>query len=190
MFWRDLHGVTGFWISGLALFLLFSGLPWAKFWGDYFRNVTALTGTAVARQDWTNGQRSTAGIASRWPRRVSTGPFAARRGAGDVVAGRPRVTYRGRPDCRDGPSARLTAARGHRTPGEWSRLDREVNDAESSQACRPGGGWQAARSKIAKISRTVTGSTGSSEPASPPRRATFRLAQPAPGALDGHGLVF
>ncbi len=60
MFWRDLHSVTGFWISGLALFLLLSGLPWAKFWGDYFRNVRRLTGTAVARQDWTNGQASTA----------------------------------------------------------------------------------------------------------------------------------
>jgi uncharacterized iron-regulated membrane protein len=58
MFWRDLHGVTGFWISGLALFLLFSGLPWAKFWGDYFKNIRRITGTAVARQDWSNGQES------------------------------------------------------------------------------------------------------------------------------------
>jgi uncharacterized iron-regulated membrane protein len=55
IFWRDLHGVTGFWISGLALFLLLSGLPWAKFWGDCFRNVRRITGTSVARQDWTNG---------------------------------------------------------------------------------------------------------------------------------------
>ena len=58
VFWRDIHGVTGFWISGLALFLLFSGLPWAKFWGDYLKNVRRLTGTAVARQDWSNGQTS------------------------------------------------------------------------------------------------------------------------------------
>jgi uncharacterized iron-regulated membrane protein len=55
MFWRDIHSVTGFWISGLALFLLFTGLPWAKFWGDYFKNMRRLTATAVARQDWTNG---------------------------------------------------------------------------------------------------------------------------------------
>ena len=67
MFWRDLHGVTGFWISGLALFLLFSGLPWAKFWGDYLKNVRRLTGTAVARQDWTNGQPSTAEPKSAGP---------------------------------------------------------------------------------------------------------------------------
>ncbi|MDR3635874.1 MAG: PepSY domain-containing protein [Isosphaeraceae bacterium] len=62
IFWRDLHGVTGFWISGLALFLLLTGLPWAKFWGDYFRNVRRITGTAVARQDWTNGNTSNAEI--------------------------------------------------------------------------------------------------------------------------------
>ena len=55
IFWRDIHSVTGFWVSGLALFLLLTGLPWAKFWGDYFKQVRRLTGTAVARQDWTNG---------------------------------------------------------------------------------------------------------------------------------------
>jgi uncharacterized iron-regulated membrane protein len=54
VFWRDLHGVTGFWISGLALFLLLSGLPWAKVWGDYLKTVRGLTGTSVTRQDWTN----------------------------------------------------------------------------------------------------------------------------------------
>jgi uncharacterized iron-regulated membrane protein len=59
VFWRDIHSVTGFWISGLALFLLLSGLPWAKFWGDYLKQVRGLTGSAVARQDWTNGRPST-----------------------------------------------------------------------------------------------------------------------------------
>lgn len=58
MFWRDIHSVTGFWVSGLALFLLITGLPWAKFWGDYFKQVRRLTGTAVARQDWSNGSES------------------------------------------------------------------------------------------------------------------------------------
>ena len=92
MFWRDLHGVTGFWISGLALFLLFSGLPWAKFWGDYLKNVRRLTGTAVARQDWTNGQASTAESESA----SSTGEHGEHRrdraGAGAGAAGRLRAT--------------------------------------------------------------------------------------------------
>lgn len=54
VFWRDLHSVPGLWISGMALILILSGLPWSNFWGDYFRTVRRLTGTAVARQDWSN----------------------------------------------------------------------------------------------------------------------------------------
>jgi uncharacterized iron-regulated membrane protein len=55
MFWRDVHSVTGVWISSLALFLLLTGLPWAKSWGNYFKAARQLTGTAVARQDWSSG---------------------------------------------------------------------------------------------------------------------------------------
>ncbi len=54
MFWRDIHGVTGFWVSALALMLIASGLPWAKFWGDYFKTVRRYTGLSVVRQDWAN----------------------------------------------------------------------------------------------------------------------------------------
>lgn len=53
--WRDLHSVTGVWISLLALFLLVTGLPWAKFWGEYFKAARRITGTSVAQQDWTTG---------------------------------------------------------------------------------------------------------------------------------------
>jgi len=59
--WRDLHAVTGFWISFFALFLLLSGLPWTKSWGAYFREMRVLTGTAVARQDWPSGSAPRAG---------------------------------------------------------------------------------------------------------------------------------
>ncbi len=55
VFLRDLHSVTGIWISTLVLFLLVTGLPWAKFWGNYFRTIRDVTGTAVAKQDWTIG---------------------------------------------------------------------------------------------------------------------------------------
>lgn len=54
-FWRDLHAVTGVWISSLALFLLLTGLPWATVWGDYFKEVRRLTGTAAVKQDWPSG---------------------------------------------------------------------------------------------------------------------------------------
>lgn len=53
-FWKDLHSVTGIWISAFALFLLVSGLPWAKSWGNYLKAARKLTGTAVAKQEWSN----------------------------------------------------------------------------------------------------------------------------------------
>lgn len=53
--WRDLHAVTGFWVAGLALMLLASGLPWSRSWGNYLKLVRRLTGTAAVTQDWNNG---------------------------------------------------------------------------------------------------------------------------------------
>ncbi len=50
MFWRDLHAVTGFWVAGLALVLLVSGLPWTSVWGDAFKAVRG-----AMSQDWTTG---------------------------------------------------------------------------------------------------------------------------------------
>lgn len=43
-FWRDLHAVTGFWVSGLVLVLLLTGLPWTDVWGPAFRAVRAEMG--------------------------------------------------------------------------------------------------------------------------------------------------
>lgn len=53
-FWRDLHGVTGFWVSAMALFLLVSGLPWAKSWGAYLKTVRAVAEGQASRQDWSS----------------------------------------------------------------------------------------------------------------------------------------
>ena len=58
LFWRDLHAVAGLWVSMLALILLASGLPWAKSWGGYLKEVRHLAGQAVVRQDWTTGRSS------------------------------------------------------------------------------------------------------------------------------------
>lgn len=49
---RDLHAVTGFWVSGLALVLLVSGLPWASVWGNAFRMVRAEMGWVGAAPGW------------------------------------------------------------------------------------------------------------------------------------------
>ena len=58
IFWRDIHAVTGFWVSGLALLFLLSGLPWAKSWGGYLKVARKISGKAVVHQDWTTGRSS------------------------------------------------------------------------------------------------------------------------------------
>lgn len=58
LFWRDLHAVAGIWVAALALFLIATGLPWAKFWGSYFKEVRTVTATLDGPQDWPTGARS------------------------------------------------------------------------------------------------------------------------------------
>lgn len=54
--WRDLHAVTGFWVSGLALVLLVSGLPWTDGWATAFRMVRQQAGwVSQGAQDWKGG---------------------------------------------------------------------------------------------------------------------------------------
>jgi uncharacterized iron-regulated membrane protein len=55
-FWRDIHGVTGFWVSFFALFLLLSGLPWAVSWGSYFKAIRTVVEGAPVKPDWTIGK--------------------------------------------------------------------------------------------------------------------------------------
>lgn len=52
-FWRDLHAVSGIWVSLLALGLILTGLPWAKAWGGYLDQVREATGAVEGPQDWT-----------------------------------------------------------------------------------------------------------------------------------------
>lgn len=53
VFWRDLHAVTGFWVSGLALVLLLSGLPWTHVWGEGYKQLRALV--VATAPDWKLG---------------------------------------------------------------------------------------------------------------------------------------
>ena len=48
VFWRDLHAVTGLWVSAFMLFLLVSGLPWAYAWGNYLAGARALMAPRAA----------------------------------------------------------------------------------------------------------------------------------------------
>jgi uncharacterized iron-regulated membrane protein len=51
VFWRDLHAVTGVWISAMVLFLLVTGLPWALVWGSAFKEFRQWNAPPVV-QDW------------------------------------------------------------------------------------------------------------------------------------------
>jgi uncharacterized iron-regulated membrane protein len=55
LFWRDIHSVTGFWVSGLVLILLVTGMPWASVWGDAFKMVRENAGWVKSEQEWKTG---------------------------------------------------------------------------------------------------------------------------------------
>jgi uncharacterized iron-regulated membrane protein len=65
-FWRDIHAVTGIYVSFLALFLLFTGLPWAKGWGAYLKAARHLGSGHAIKQDWTTS--SSEAVAARLAR--------------------------------------------------------------------------------------------------------------------------
>lgn len=80
--WRDLHAATGVWVSLFAIFLLLTGLPWAKNWGGYLKAVRALAGATAASQDWTNGRSSE--LAQRRARDAATRAAQADEHAGHM----------------------------------------------------------------------------------------------------------
>ena len=44
MFWRDLHAVTGLFVSSIIVFLAVTGMPWSKVWGGYVQDWTTAAG--------------------------------------------------------------------------------------------------------------------------------------------------
>ncbi len=55
LFWRDLHAVTGLWLSLVTLFLLLSGLPWAVSWGNYLTWARNHWSATAGTPDWPIG---------------------------------------------------------------------------------------------------------------------------------------
>ena len=52
---KDLHRVAGFWVAGLVLVMLASGLPWAGAWGSAFKWGRTELGLVDGPQDWKIG---------------------------------------------------------------------------------------------------------------------------------------
>lgn len=57
-FWRDIHAVTGMWVSIFALLLILTGLPWATFWGGQLKDIRHWAAGHTVQQDWTTGRAS------------------------------------------------------------------------------------------------------------------------------------
>ncbi|MGO8866365.1 MAG: PepSY-associated TM helix domain-containing protein, partial [Alphaproteobacteria bacterium] len=55
LFWRDLHAVTGVWLSFLAMFFLLSALPWTTVWGGGFKYLRSVGKQQLVKQDWPTG---------------------------------------------------------------------------------------------------------------------------------------
>jgi len=54
VFWRDLHSVTGLWVSAFAMFLLITALPWTTVWGAGLQKTRALL--TPEKQEWALSQ--------------------------------------------------------------------------------------------------------------------------------------
>jgi uncharacterized iron-regulated membrane protein len=54
VFWRDLHAVTGIWVSAFAMFLLITALPWTTVWGAGLSKTRALL--TPEKQEWALSQ--------------------------------------------------------------------------------------------------------------------------------------
>ncbi|HTF61596.1 MAG TPA: PepSY-associated TM helix domain-containing protein, partial [Edaphobacter sp.] len=52
-FWKDIHAVTGIYVSFFALLLILTGLPWAKGWGGYLKAIRHFSAGHMVKQDWT-----------------------------------------------------------------------------------------------------------------------------------------
>jgi uncharacterized iron-regulated membrane protein len=50
VFWRDVHAVTGIWVSAFAMFLLITALPWTTVWGAGLSKTRALL--TPDKQEW------------------------------------------------------------------------------------------------------------------------------------------
>ena len=145
LIWRDLHAVTGFWVSGLALFLLLTGLPWTTVWNDAFKEVRRATGTLNAPQEWSSGRKSEQADEHAAHRALAghTGRHARQKAHGwpSRACGRARRGVAG-PDggcgATDGPAAAGAdrPARPGRRLAVLARLDRPLRDPEQASKGR------------------------------------------------------
>ena len=74
VFWRDLHAVTGVWVSSLALFLLITALPWTTLAGNAILTVRGWV--APPAHEWNLGGRAAQDEHAAHHAATASGPIA------------------------------------------------------------------------------------------------------------------
>ena len=69
--WRDLHAVTGVWMSVFLVLFLVSGLPWSFVWGHALQSVENAAGRLTSVMDWEIGAVPAATVIAGHPVRQS-----------------------------------------------------------------------------------------------------------------------
>lgn len=146
LFWRDLHAVTGIWVSVTALLMLTSGLPWAKSWGSYLKEVRHLATGRVIHQDWPTGTSSELAARATLSAGSLAGQEAPPRKDAESMPGMDM------PGMNGSPAAPLPHRRGTSSQGAYAAIDRMVPAVARLRLAypvlitppmRPGGPWGA-----------------------------------------------
>jgi uncharacterized iron-regulated membrane protein len=166
-FWKDVHSVVGIYVSFFALFMLFTGLPWAKSWGGYLKAIRHFSAGHAVSQDWTTSSAQV--LAARQAR--------SRTATQDMPGIVGMHSMDNMPDMSSSEHAQHSATFGrHATalsgPDAFTRIDRMVATVAPlnlpdpvlvSPPMRAGGNWTArsdTRDRPLRVDLVLNGQTG------------------------------
>jgi uncharacterized iron-regulated membrane protein len=173
-FWKDIHSVTGIYISFFALFLLFTGLPWAKAWGGYLKAIRHFSAGHVDKQDWTTSSADE--LAARKARSAAMTDMSGM-STMHAMPGMPASHHmEGMPNMDASQHAQHLGWGRHSTalsgPNAFVTIDKMVasiaplklpNPVLISPPMQPGGNWSAksdTRDRPLRVDLVVDGTTG------------------------------
>jgi uncharacterized iron-regulated membrane protein len=174
-FWKDIHAVTGIYVSTFALFLLFTGLPWAKAWGGYLKAIRHLSAGHAVKQDWTTSSADQ--FAARSSRSAAAGMDMSGMSTMHNMPGMPAAHHmEGMPNMDASQHAQHAGFGRHTTalsgPNAFLAIDKMVatvaplglpNPVLVSPPTKAGGNWTAksdTRDRPLRVDLVLDGKTG------------------------------
>ena len=166
VFWRDLHAVSGIWISAFALFLLVTAMPWTTVVGDGIGRIRGWV--APAPQDWTSNsadehaahRRQAAAESVATPLKVDeiiarVAPYQLDPPVRLYLPNENQPHWRVRSETQNRPRVReLCPGSGHRRRAPRGPLRRQV-DARQGHPCRHRGARGSALRHRQPVARAV-----------------------------------